>query len=110
MNVLDWYEKKYNQPTFPFFNRPVLTLETSLNTGKYPWSIEDATEILDDYFEIFNVDRKNFSFDKYWPNEEIFMPLNIFRKKEHKWHWIEPEPLTINMLVESACAGYWLYD
>ena len=58
----------------------------------------------------FHVDKGNFSFNKYWPNEEIFMPLNFLRSKENKWQWIEPEPLTLNMLVESAKAGYWLYD
>ncbi|MDU1571864.1 MAG: DUF1493 family protein [Pantoea sp.] len=108
--VMDWYESKWNGRVLPFFKKPALTIETSLSTGKYPWANEDAIEIVDDYFRRFNVDRKNFSFVKYWPNEEVILPLNFLRSKEHKWRWIEPESLTLKMLAESAKAGYWLYD
>lgn len=108
--VLNWYQDNWNGRVFPFFKKPALTLETSLSTGKYPWSDEDATEILEAYFTKFQVDSKNFSFRKYWPNEEVFMPLNFLRSKKHKWKWVEPEPLTLKMLVESAKAGHWLYD
>ena len=110
MQVLDWYNDSWNGRVFPFFRKPALTLETSLSTGKYPWADEEAVEILDEYFSRFNVDRQNFSFKKYWPNEEVFMPLNFLRSKQNKWKWIEPEPLTLKMLVESAKAGHWLYD
>ncbi|EIW9159309.1 DUF1493 family protein, partial [Klebsiella pneumoniae] len=44
------------------------------------------------------------------PNEEVVLPLNFLRSKDNKWEWIEPEPLTLKMLVESAKAGRWLYD
>ncbi|MFI8416064.1 DUF1493 family protein [Serratia sp. NPDC078593] len=108
--VLNWYNKNWNGRVFPFFRKPALTLEMSLSTGKYPWADEDAMEIIDQYFLTFKVDRANFTFRKYWPNEETFMPLNCLRSKEDKWEWKEPEPLTLKMLVESAKAGYWLYD
>lgn len=108
--VMDWYEINWNGRVLPFFKKPALTSETSLSTGKYPWADEDAMEILDDYFRCFNVDRKNFSFDKYWPNEEVTFPLNFLRSQERKWWWIEPEPLTLKMLAESAKAGCWLFD
>ena len=108
--VISWYGKNWNSPIFPFFRKPKITLETNLSTGKYPWAWEDAQEILEEYFEKFHVDRGNFSFIKYWPNEETFMPLNFLRKKENKYRYIEPLPLTIEMLVASAKAGYWLYD
>lgn len=108
--VLNWYRERWNGRVLPFFRKPAVTLETSLSTGKYPWAGEDASEILDDYFARFQVDRKNFLFRKYWPNEEVFMPLNFLRSKENKWRWIEPEPLTLKMLVESARTGHWLYD
>lgn len=108
--VLNWYRERWNGRVLPFFRKPAVTLETSLSTGKYPWSGGDASEILDDYFARFQVDRKNFLFRKYWPNEEVFMPLNFLRSKENKWRWIEPEPLTLKMLVESARVGHWLYD
>ncbi|WP_174500633.1 DUF1493 family protein [Escherichia coli] len=108
--VMNWYKENWNGRVFPFFRKPSLTLETSLSTGKYPWADEDAIEILDDYFGKFNVERKNFTFGKYWPNEEVVLPLNFLRSKDNKWEWIEPEPLTLKMLVESAKAGRWLYD
>lgn len=110
MQVINWYNDNWNGRVLPFFRKPVLTLETSLSTGKYPWADEDAKDILDEYFNRFNVDREKFSFIKYWPNEEVFMPLNFLRSKDNKWTWIEPEPLTLKMLVESAKAGRWLYD
>lgn len=108
--VMRWYQENWNGRVLPFFKKPQLTLETSLSTGRYPWTDEDAIDILKDYFIQFNVDKRNFSFNKYWPNEEIFLPLNFLRSKENKWKWIEPEPLTLKMLVESAKAGYWIYE
>ncbi|AIR61366.1 DUF1493 family protein [Cedecea neteri] len=108
--VLNWYQEKWNVRVFPFFRKQRISLDTSLSTGKYPWSCEDAEEILEDYFTHFNVNKEGFSFIKHWPNEEVFLPLNFLRSKEKKWKWIEPEPLTLRMLVESAKAGYWIYN
>ena len=108
--VLAWYQENWNKSIFPFCRRPVLTLDTSLSTGKYPWADEEAVDLVEQYFDKFQVDRRHFSFTKYWPNEEVFMPLNFLRSRENKWKWIEPEPLTLKMLVESAKAGYWLYN
>ncbi|MBV8041919.1 DUF1493 family protein [Pluralibacter sp.] len=108
--VMDWYQKNWNKPVFPFFRRPVLTMETSLSTGEYPWANVDAQEILESFFSEFRVEKRGFSFIKYWPNEETFMPLNFLRPKNEKWHRTEPVPLTLKMLVESAKAGHWLYD
>ncbi|KGT89541.1 hypothetical protein NG99_19645 [Erwinia typographi] len=108
--VINWYQECWNKPIFPLFKRPVLTLDTSLSTGKYPWANEDAVEILEQFFDTFEVDRREFSFAKYWPNEETFIPINSLRSKQNKWRWVEPEPLTLKMLVESAKAGHWLYD
>ncbi|WP_202307270.1 DUF1493 family protein [Dryocola clanedunensis] len=107
--VMDWYNENWNGRVLPFFRKPVLTLETSLSTGKYPWADEDAIDIIDQYFSHFEVERRDFAFRKYWPNEETLIPLNCLRSKESKWTWKEPEPLTLKMLVESAKAGYWLY-
>lgn len=108
--VMAWYDENWNSRVFPFLKRPTLTLETSLSTGKYPWADDDAIDILDDYFMRFSVKRQNFTFHRYWPNEETFIPINFLRSKENKWQWVEPKPLTLNMLVESAKAGRWLYD
>lgn len=108
--VFSWYDENYNLPVFPRFKKPTLTLATSLSTGKHPWSCDDAVDILNAYFEKFQIDKRDFCFIKYWPNEETFMPLNFLRKKENRYHYVEPEPLTLDMLVKSANAGYWLYD
>ncbi|MGU3524287.1 DUF1493 family protein [Enterobacteriaceae bacterium C23F] len=108
--VMAWYNENWNGRVLPFFRKPAITLCTSLSSGKYPWSKDDAEKILDDYFAKFQVDKNGFMFEKYWPNEEAVMPLNFLRSKENKWAWTEPEPLTLEMLVESAKAGRWLYD
>ena len=109
-SVFTWYQRNWNSPVFPFFRCPVVTLETSLSTGKYPWAKDDAREILKQYFDEFGVDKRLFSFAKYWPNEEVFMPLNALRSKEEAWKWVEPAPLTLEMLIESARVGHWLSD
>ncbi|MEB7586960.1 DUF1493 family protein [Serratia rubidaea] len=107
--VLEWYESTYN--TKPLFakSKPVLTLETSLSTGKYPWARETGDEIMQDYFERFKVDSRDFNFLTYWPYEKGFLP-NFLRPKSQKVPDVEPKPLTIQMLVESARAGRWIYD
>lgn len=108
--VLAWYQERRNKPLFLSFKRPTLTLETSLSTGDYPWCWEDGEDILVEYFDKFHVDKGNFSFIKYWPNEGVFMLLNFLRSKDKKRKWTEPKPLTLKMLAESAKAGRWLYD
>ncbi|WP_416260123.1 DUF1493 family protein [Gibbsiella quercinecans] len=56
----------------------------------------------------FNVDPADFDFIKYWPYEKGLLP-NFLRPKTQRIEYIEPEPLTIRMLIESAIAGRWLY-
>lgn len=108
--VMTWYNENWNGRVLPLFRKPILTLDTSLSTGKYPWSKDDAEQIINDYFARFQVEKDGFVFEKYWPNDEVVMPLNFLRSKENKWAWAEPAPLTLKMLVESAKAGRWLYD
>ncbi|WP_029684636.1 DUF1493 family protein [Tatumella saanichensis] len=108
--IIDWYNENWNMRLLPFFKKPVITPDTSLSTGNYPWVREDAEEILCHYFTFFNVERRGFTLALYWPNEEVFMPLNILRAENRKWKWKQPKPLTLKMLAESASAGYWLYD
>lgn len=66
--VFDWYDAKWNLRT-PFSKKKPLTSDTSLSTGKYPWIWEDGLEIMEEYFELFNVDSSGFNFMKYWPQE-----------------------------------------
>ncbi|WP_338558536.1 DUF1493 family protein [Erwinia sp. E_sp_B01_3] len=107
--VMEWYEKTYN--TKPLFakNKPVLTPETSLSTGKYPWARETGDEIMNDYFQRFNVDSSHFNFLTYWPYEKGILP-DFLRPKSQKIPEVDPKPLTLQMLIESAKVGRWLYD
>ncbi|KTS18720.1 hypothetical protein RSA31_18450 [Pantoea dispersa] len=107
--VIEWYETNYNSK--PLFTKvkPVLTPETSLNTGKYPWARETGDEIIKDYFQRFDVDSSNFDFLSYWPYEKGILP-NFLRPKSQKIQQVEPKPLTLRMLIESAEAGRWLFD
>ncbi|EXU75260.1 DUF1493 family protein [Erwinia mallotivora] len=107
--VMAWYDKTWNLK--PLFARakPVLTLDTSLSTGKYPWARETGDEIMNDYFSRFNVDKGAFNFLSYWPLEKGFVP-NFLRPASLRVPEVEPEPLTMRMLIESSKAGRWLYD
>lgn len=107
--VLEWYDNNYNSKPLFSRERPELTLETSLSTGKYPWARETGDEIMKDYFERFNVDNSEFDFIAYWPYEKGLLP-NFLRPKSHKVPNVEPKPLTLRMLIESAKAGRCLFS
>nr|WP_320410307.1 hypothetical protein [Candidatus Hamiltonella defensa] len=47
--VLEWYDKNYNSKPLFSKDKPGLTLETSLSTGKYPCARETGDEIMNDY-------------------------------------------------------------
>lgn len=65
---------------------------------------EDVEELIEDYAKTFNVDMSNFHMSTYYP--EVHFSWNPFKK---------PDPadlpeFTINMFIQSAKAGRWLYD
>ncbi|MBT0729238.1 DUF1493 family protein [Rosenbergiella nectarea] len=68
---------------------------------------DEALALMEDFFSTFSVDRGNFSITTYHPPEPSLKNLlNPFRKSD-----IPQAPdFTINMLIESARAGCWLYD
>lgn len=107
-SVLEWYDDTYNCKPLFYKVKPELTLETSLSTGKYPWARETGDEIMNDYFKRFNVDDSKFDFIAYWPYEKGFLP-DFLRPRSRKVPDVEPKPLTLRMLVESAKAGRWLF-
>ncbi|WP_320410209.1 hypothetical protein [Candidatus Williamhamiltonella defendens] len=47
--VLECYDKNYNSKPLFSKDKPELTLETSLSTGKYPCARETGDEIMNDY-------------------------------------------------------------
>ncbi|KFK97548.1 MULTISPECIES: DUF1493 family protein [unclassified Serratia (in: enterobacteria)] len=105
--VFEWYDSKWNLPT-PFSKKRPLTIDTSLSTGRHPWAREEGDLIMNEFFDKFSVKRAGFDFLKYWPYERGFIP-NFLLPKSQRVYYIEPEPLTITMLIESAKAGRWLY-
>lgn len=84
--------------------------EDSLSTGKKSVLPEDASGFLEEYAESLNVDMSNFNFRRYFPNEGIrFLPNAILPAYLRTDHHVSA-PLTVNMLINSASAGRWLYD
>lgn len=64
---------------------------------------EDAHDFLLDVFAHFNIEYSNFDGRKYFEYEYPF-----WQKKPSAD--IELKPLTVEMIIESAKAGRWLYD
>lgn len=83
--------------------------EDSLSTGNKSVLPEDAQDFLEEYADKLHVDMTEFDLRRYFPNEGIrFLPNAILPRYLRTDHH-EPEPLTVNMLIESASAGRWLY-
>lgn len=105
--VIDFVEQ-YNLPVL-FFKRKPITIKTDLrNDMRMMW--EDAEELMEDYFKQFNVDPANYSLINYFPNEGSFLIPNFLLPKDARPTNKPPMPLTVNMLIESAKSGRWLYD
>lgn len=81
----------YNGRSWLTFNKPVLTGDSSLN-HTIKMDEQEAMDLLDEIFTEFNLEHDTLDFSIYFP---IDKPLT--------------KPLTINMLIESAKAGRWLY-
>ena len=61
-------------------------------------------ELVEDYSQKFNVDMSDFHFEKYYP--AVNFSWNPFKKPEP----VDISELTIDMFIQSAKAGRWLYD
>ncbi|MEM6161351.1 DUF1493 family protein [Erwinia sp. P6884] len=80
-----------------------LSPETDLDTDLSIDELE-AEDLMNAFFETFNVERGNFNIKTYYPDGPF--SWNPFKK-------FPPIPVpdfTIGMLIESAKAGRWLYD
>ncbi|WP_312074360.1 DUF1493 family protein [Atlantibacter sp.] len=80
-----------------------LTRDTDFDTDLNLEDVE-VEDLMNDFFETFNVDKGNFKIETYYPH--VPFSWNPFKKTE-------PVPVpdfTIGMLIESAKAGKWLYD
>lgn len=65
--------------------------------------VDDAEELMDEFFTVFNTDRGNFKLETYYP--DVPLSWNPFKKQI-----INVPDFTVGMLIESAKAGKWLYD
>lgn len=80
-----------------------LTPETDLDTDLSIDELE-AEDLMNAFFEQFNVERGNFKIETYYPN--VPDSWNPFKKLE----CVTVPDFTIGMLIKSAKAGKWLYD
>ncbi|HEY2454157.1 MAG TPA: DUF1493 family protein [Scandinavium sp.] len=64
---------------------------------------EDAQDFLLDLFEKFNIEYSNFDGRNYFEYEYPFWQKRLSPEPEIR-------PLSVNMIIESAKAGKWLYD
>ena len=65
---------------------------------------DDVEELVEDYAKEFNVDMSNFHLETYYP--EVNFSWNPFKKPEP----VDVPEFTIDMFIQSAKAGRWLYD
>lgn len=64
--------------------------------------VDEAQELMDEFFSEFAVSRGSFSLDTYYP--DVPLSWNPFKKQV-----LDIPDFTIGMLIESAKAGKWLY-
>ena len=83
----------WNGRSWLTFKMPHLNRDTSLN-HTMNMDEEEAQDLLDEIFTEFKLRHTDLNFSIYFP---------VKNRKDAK-------PLTINMLIESAIAGRWLYD
>lgn len=83
----------WNGRSWVTFKMPHLNGDTSLNHSMN-MDEEEAQDLLDEIFTEFGLKHTDLNFSIYFP---------VSNRKDAK-------PLTINMLIESAKAGRWLYD
>lgn len=79
--------------------RPDTDLDTDMQLD-----VDEAEDLMDEFFKEFQVTRDNFRIESYYPNQPF--SWNPFKR-------LPPVPVpgfTIAMLIESAKAGKWLCD
>ncbi|QJT80451.1 DUF1493 family protein [Kosakonia sp. MUSA4] len=65
---------------------------------------DDVEELIEEYSAEFNVDMSNFHIEKYYP--QVNYSWNPFKKPEP----VDVPDFTIDMFIQSARAGSWLFD
>ncbi|MBL7636695.1 DUF1493 family protein [Atlantibacter hermannii] len=67
---------------------------------------EDLEDMLIDLFTRYDIEHSNFDLDNYFEPELFWWQWKL-RKQ---WRGRKLKPLTLEMIIESAKAGRWLYD
>lgn len=101
--------KAITPPLFVYlFKKPTLPHETDLDSG-LNFEDDEALVLMEEFFSTFSVDKGNLSIKTYYPPDPpLSVVVNPFKKTEPV-----PVPVpnfTIDMLIESAKVGRWLYD
>jgi hypothetical protein len=65
---------------------------------------DDVEELVEEYSREFNVDMSNFHLETYYP--EVNFSWNPFKKPEP----VDVPEFTVEMFIQSAKAGKWLFD
>ncbi|WP_312227853.1 DUF1493 family protein [Pseudescherichia sp.] len=65
---------------------------------------DEVEELVEDYSKEFNVDMSDFHLETYYP--EVSFSWNPFKKPEP----VDVPDFTIDMFIQSAKAGRWLYE
>lgn len=97
--LLDYITEKYGERKNPAQRE--WTFEEHFNFIQ-----EDLEEMLFDLFTRYDIDYRNFNLDNYFMPEFYWWQFRL--KKE--WRNREFKKLTLDMIIESAKAGRWLYD
>lgn len=67
---------------------------------------EDLEDMLIDLFTRYDIEHTNFTLDNYFEPELFWWQW----KHKKEWKGRQLKPLTLEMIIESAKAGCWLYD
>lgn len=98
-DILAFIQKGYSHKKYLLFG-PLLTVtaETDLRLD-LKIVYEDAEELFAHYFKAWNVAPEQFGIDRYFNPEYLGSPEPV----------TPLEKVTVNMLIESAKVGRWLY-
>ena len=101
-----------------FFKREIPDQKVLFSSKKIPIEIDSAlqdfedepyylVEIIERFGDEFSIDMSTLDWNAYFPYLEIGILDWILRKKDK---WIKKPDLTVQMFINSAEAGRWLYD
>ncbi|MDC9598336.1 DUF1493 family protein [Xenorhabdus anantnagensis] len=107
--ILNFIAKYSGTPLF--CRKQTLPIETDIDTDLH-LEKEEAEELMNIFFDKFNVNPLKFNINIYYPEEDFHFIadlLAILIPSKRPKPTLVPD-FTIRMLIESAKAGYWLYD